>query len=130
MPKNLNSSNRHDQDLSEQMNVQMNIYEIELPSSDETSFTNEDFESSSQQTCEDDSNYEPDTECDSQGPPAKKRRHRTRSSNPTNQETDEDVGSSSSDHDSDVEQDEPGILDADIHHAGFFLPLFASLHKL
>ena len=128
MPKNLNSSNRHDQDLSEQMNVQMNIYVIELPSSDETSFTNEDFESSSQQTCGDDLDYQPEqrtAESESQGPPAKK--PRTRSSH---QEISENSGSSSSDHDSDVEQEEPGILDADNHHAGFFLPLFASLHKL
>ena len=124
MPKNLNSSNSHDQDLSDQMNNLMNIYEIELPSSDETSFTTEDFESSSQQTCGDDQDYQP--ECDRQGPPAKK--PRTRSSH---QEIyNEDVGSSSSDHDSDVEQDEPGIFKADNHHAGFFLPLFASLHKL
>ena len=113
----------NDQDLFEKL-IMMNICENErLPSSDESSLTNEDFESSSQETCGDDLDYQP--ECESQGPPAKK--PRTRSSH---REISEDVGSSSSDHDSDVEQDEPGVFNADIHHAGFFLPLFASLHKL
>ena len=116
----------HDQDLSEHLKTfcTIKIYETELPSSDETSIATEDFESSSQQTCENDLDYQPEIECESSGPPAKK--PKTRSSY---QDTNENVSDSSS-HDSDVDQDEPGIFNADDNHAGFFLPLFASLHKL